>query len=59
MIVPGSADESLLYKVLKGPAREVNPMPKAKLREEFKPLSDDQIQMIKLWIDQGAEWPEE
>jgi mono/diheme cytochrome c family protein len=58
VIVPGSADESLLYKVLKGPARDTNPMPKVKPGEEFKPLPDEQIQTIKRWIDQGAEWPE-
>lgn len=60
-IVPGKADESLLYKLLKGPTKqgndEVSAMPKPKPREEFKPLADDQIQTIKLWIDQGAEWP--
>jgi hypothetical protein len=60
-IVPGKADESLLYKLLKGPTKqgadELSPMPKAKPREEFKPLADDQIHTIKLWIDQGADWP--
>jgi hypothetical protein len=58
VIVPGSADESLLYKVLTGPARDTNPMPKVKPGQEFKPLPDEQIQTIKRWIDQGAEWPE-
>ena len=33
-------------------------MPKPRGRgEQFKPLADEQIQTIKLWIDQGAEWP--
>ena len=59
VIVPGNADDSLLYKVLKGPARDTNPMPKVKPGEEFKPLPDEQIQTIKRWIDQGAEWPQE
>jgi hypothetical protein len=58
VIVPGSADESLLYKVLTGPARDTNPMPKVKPGQEFKPLPDEQIQTIKRWIDEGAEWPE-
>jgi Planctomycete cytochrome C len=58
VIVPGSADDSLLYKVLTGPARDTNPMPKVKPGQEFKPLPDEQIQTIKRWIDQGAEWPE-
>jgi hypothetical protein len=60
-IVPGKAEDSLMYKLLKGPTKqgndEISAMPKAKPREEFKPLADDQIQTIKLWINQGAEWP--
>lgn len=61
-IVPGKAEESLMYKLLKGPTKqgndEISAMPKPRGRgEQFKPLSDEQIQAIKLWIDQGAEWP--
>jgi hypothetical protein len=33
-------------------------MPKPKPREEFKALPDDKIKLIKLWIDQGANWPD-
>lgn len=59
-IVPGHADQSLLYKLLLGEVTvngdEVAAMPKAKKGEEFKPLSQEKIDMIKSWIDQGAEW---
>jgi hypothetical protein len=60
-IVPGKAEESLLYKLLKGPAKvgdeEVKAMPRPRPREEFKPLPDEKIELIKRWIDQGAKWP--
>jgi len=60
-IVPGKADESLLYKLLNGPVKngdkEVAAMPKPRQRNEaFKPLPQDQIALIKKWIDQGAKW---
>ena len=38
---------------------EIGGMPKAKRGEEFHPLEDDKIQLIKQWIDQGADWPKE
>lgn len=59
-IVPGKAEDSLLYKLLAGPAKagddEVSAMPKAKRGEEFKALPDDQVKLIKEWIDEGAKW---
>jgi hypothetical protein len=59
-IVPGNADESLLYKLLKGPTKSgednVSAMPKPKPKQDFKPLPDAQIELIKNWIDQGAKW---
>lgn len=62
-IVPGKADQSLLYKLLKGPAkagsRNVDAMPKAMRGQKFHPLDDDKIALIKKWIDQGADWPAE
>ena len=61
-IVPGKADDSLLYKLLNGPTKvdddEIHAMPKPKPREEYKALPDDKIKLIKLWIDQGANWPD-
>jgi len=61
VVVPGKAEESLLYKVLKGDTtagkdgkETVHGMPKAKPGQDFQPLADDQIELIKNWIDQGA-----
>jgi hypothetical protein len=57
-VVPGKAEESLLYKVLKGPATvgkdEIHAMPKAKPGQDFQAIGDDQIELIQKWIDQGA-----
>lgn len=67
VIVPGKAEDSLLYKLLGGPAPSPDPddeehdidgMPKAKRGEKFKPLPKDQIETIKKWIDDGAKWEE-
>ena len=66
-IVPGSAKDSLLFKLLSGPVtmpkpdededKDIPPMPKVKRGEKWKALPDEQIATIKLWIDQGADWP--
>ena len=64
-IVPGNSKDSLLFKLLVGPVtvhvedddKELSPMPKVKKWEKFKALPDGQIATIKLWIDQGADWP--
>ena len=57
-VVPGKAEQSLLYKVLKDAVTvgkdEIHSMPKAKPGQDFEPLADDQIELIKNWIDQGA-----
>ena len=59
-IVPGNADESLLYKLLKGPVTvdgdEIDAMPKAMRNQKWKTLPQKQIDLIKAWIDQGAKW---
>ena len=56
-IVPGKAADSLAYKLLLGPVGsgddEIERMPKKK-----DPLSQAQIDTIKNWIDQGANWPD-
>lgn len=64
-IVPGDSKNSLLYEVLLGPVpspdpdddKDIPPMPKVKKGEEFKGLPKAQIDVIKRWIDQGANWP--
>jgi hypothetical protein len=59
VIAPGKANDSLLFKVLKDDVKvgsdTVHRMPKAR-GGEGKKLSDDQIDVIKRWIDQGAKW---
>lgn len=64
-IIPGKADDSLLYKLLYGSVPSPDPddeehdidgMPKAKKGEKFKMLPKDKIETIKQWIDQGAKW---
>jgi len=60
-IVPGKAEESLVYKLLIGPVdvdgKKVDAMPKNPKRgEAYKPLEKAQITLIKDWIDQGANW---
>ena len=59
-IIPGDSKNSLLFKLLSGPVtvpgdfvdKEIKPMPKVKRGETFKPLTDEQIAVIKQWIDQ-------
>lgn len=66
-IVAGDAEHSLLYKLLSGPVpspvkgkdgkeKEIDPMPKAKKGEDFKPLAKEDVEKIKKWINQGARW---
>jgi hypothetical protein len=60
-IIPGNAKDSVLYKILLGTVtvdgEDIDAMPKPKKGEHFKPLPDKEIEVIKNWIDQGAEWP--
>ena len=58
-IVAGKAEDSLVYKLLLGPVGagddEIGRMPVGK---KAAPLADDQVKIIKAWIDQGANWPD-
>lgn len=60
-IQPGKAADSLLFKVLTDDVKvgsdTVHRMPKGR-GGEGKKLADDQIDVIKRWIDQGAKWPD-
>ena len=60
-IIPGNAKDSPLYKLLLGTVtidgEDIEAMPKKKKGEDFKPLPEKQIEIIKDWIDQGANWP--
>ncbi|MDE0100819.1 MAG: PSD1 and planctomycete cytochrome C domain-containing protein [Bryobacterales bacterium] len=51
-IVPGNADASALYQRIAG-IGELNPMPMTGDR-----LSEDEVALVKRWIDQGAGWPD-
>jgi hypothetical protein len=59
-IIPGNAKDSVLVKLLHGTVtvegEDIEAMPKKKKGQEFKPLPQKQIDLIKAWIDQGAKW---
>jgi ankyrin repeat protein len=50
-IVPGKSSTSLLYRRLSGNASGSQMPPEG-------PLPQEQISVIRTWIDQGAEWPD-
>src|SRR6266852_5804130 len=50
-VVPGSSDNSFLYHRISGNAYGMQMPPTGPLRSE-------QINIIKTWIDQGADWPD-
>ena len=49
-VVPGKPEESLLLDMVSGDAPV---MP-----QKDKPLSKEQVESLRLWIEQGAQWPE-
>ncbi|MGH9802035.1 MAG: DUF1549 domain-containing protein, partial [Blastocatellia bacterium] len=53
VIKPGKAVESELYRRVAGLGDQ------ARMPMGGKPLSAEQIALIKTWIEQGAQWPEE
>jgi hypothetical protein len=53
VIKPGKADESELYKLVILPADNDDRMP-----NEGDPLTKAQTDLLRDWINQGAEWPE-
>jgi mono/diheme cytochrome c family protein len=52
VIKPGNAAASELYRRVAGLSEQ------ARMPMGGKPLAPEQIGLIKLWIEQGAEWPE-
>jgi hypothetical protein len=52
-IVPGKSSESDLYRRIAG-IGDLAPMPFGR-----KPLDPADVEVIRIWIDQGAQWPEE
>ena len=64
-IKPGDAQHSLLFQLLKGPVprpvpdeddKDIAPMPHAKRGQKWKPLKPEEVETIRRWIDQGAQW---
>ena len=51
-VMPGSSETSLLYLRLVGSDYGLQMPPTG-------PLGADQVQIIKTWIDQGADWPDD
>ena len=51
-IVPGKPDASLLYKLAAMPAGRAGAMPPGGPR-----LPEDKLDILKRWIEQGADWP--
>jgi mono/diheme cytochrome c family protein len=53
VIVPGKSSESALYQRVAGAGDQ------ARMPMNGEALKPNQVALIKVWIDQGAEWPEE
>jgi uncharacterized membrane protein len=53
-IVPGNLTESLFYKYISLPADDEDVMP-----SKGKLLAQSEIDTVKKWIEQGAEWPDD
>jgi mono/diheme cytochrome c family protein len=64
-VIPGDAKNSLLFKLLSGPVvmpkadededKEIPAMPKAKKGEKWAALKDEDVAIIRQWIDQSAQ----
>ena len=52
VIIPGKSADSLLYRRVAG----LTDQPRMPMGE--KPLDSSSIELIRAWIDQGAEWPD-
>jgi ankyrin repeat protein len=55
-VVPGHSEKSPLVDHVSGKAPELEMPPRA-VREKFPALTSDEIERLRAWIDQGAEWP--
>jgi mono/diheme cytochrome c family protein len=55
-IVAGKSAESRLVRVIAGTDEDLGQMPP---EGKGKPLSPEEIGLVRAWIDQGAKWPED
>jgi ankyrin repeat protein len=55
-IVPGHSDRSPLIDYVSGNVPDLEMPPRAR-RETFPTLTTDDVELLRAWIDQGAEWP--
>ncbi len=53
-VKPGDSAASLLVKVIEGKSDEVSRMPP---EDDARPLTNEQIQLFRRWIDAGAKFP--
>src|SRR5436190_7165756 len=53
LLVPGKSAESLLIQAVLGTKEDIARMPRKK-----DPLTEEQINLLRTWIDQGADWLE-
>ena len=53
LLIAGDSAKSLLVQVVEGTHGEISRMPKKR-----EPIPASQIQLLRRWIDQGAEWPD-
>jgi hypothetical protein len=53
LLIPGQSAESLLIQAVAGTKNDLARMPKKRA-----PLPNEQIGLLRAWIDQGAKWPE-
>jgi ankyrin repeat protein len=57
-VVPGRSVESPLLRFVSDQVEDLE-MPPLGKREKFPALTKNEIERLRLWIDQGAPWPEE
>jgi ankyrin repeat protein len=57
-IVPGHSGKSQLVEYVSGQVPDSEMPPKAQ-RRRFPALSNEELALLRAWIDQGAEWPKE
>ena len=53
LMVPGKSSDSLLIAAVEGTKSDLAQMPKKR-----DPLTSEQIDLLRNWIDQGANWPD-